>query len=213
MTYLITQTFIFLLIAGLLGLILGWYLTRLAGNGARSALQTRLQNAEADARQLRSELDAAVTARGQSEADRQQCMERVAQLEKSSGDAAQVPALQADLAACREALAAAADSANSTQDVEVEDDSPVTPAAAAPLAAMAASAAADGEPDDLQRIKGIGPKIAGILTELGIVRFDQIAAWTPENVAWVNDNLQFKGRIEREEWIPQAKAFIAERED
>ena len=69
-----------------------------------------------------------------------------------------------------------------------------------------------GEPDNLQKIKGIGPKIAGILDELGIRRFDQIAAWTPENVAWVNDHLRFKGRIEREEWIPQARSLIAERD-
>ena len=70
-----------------------------------------------------------------------------------------------------------------------------------------------GEADDLRQIKGIGPKIAGILEELGIRRFEQIAAWTPENVAWVNGHLKFKGRIEREKWIPQAEALIAERED
>ncbi|MCB1800760.1 MAG: hypothetical protein KDI82_03635 [Gammaproteobacteria bacterium] len=216
MTYLITQTFFLLLIAGLLGLILGWYLTRLAGNGARAALQTRLQNAEADARKLRGELDAAVTARGQSEADRQQCLERVAKLEASAGDPAGLAMLQAELDQCRDALAAAADQGASEPDEEPADEAPAPPASEpqpAPLAAMAAPAAAgDGEPDDLQRIKGIGPKIAGILNGLGIVRFDQIAAWTPENVAWVNDHLQFKGRIEREEWIPQAQAFIAQRD-
>ena len=68
-----------------------------------------------------------------------------------------------------------------------------------------------GDADDLRKIKGVGPKIAGILDDLGIRRYEQIAAWTPENVAWVNERLKFKGRIEREEWIPQAKALIAAR--
>ena len=72
-------------------------------------------------------------------------------------------------------------------------------------------AADTADVDDLQQIKGIGPKIAGILKDLGILRFEQIAEWTPENVSWVNAHLKFKGRIEREKWIPQAKALLAER--
>ena len=95
----------------------------------------------------------------------------------------------------------------------------VSAAAAQAAAAMSDDAGAappvddsSAEADNLQKIKGIGPKIAGILGQLGIRRFEQIAAWTPENVAWVNDHLKFKGRIEREEWIPQAKALIAARD-
>jgi len=64
------------------------------------------------------------------------------------------------------------------------------------------------ESDDLQRIKGIGPKIAGILQELGVRRFEQIAAWTPRDVARVNDHLRFSGRIEREQWVAQAQALL-----
>jgi NADH-quinone oxidoreductase subunit E len=66
----------------------------------------------------------------------------------------------------------------------------------------------DETADDLQRIKGIGPKIADILQDLGIRRYAQIAAWTPDKVAWINDHLKFKGRVERERWIEQAKALI-----
>jgi len=58
--------------------------------------------------------------------------------------------------------------------------------------------------DDLKRISGVGPKIEGILNTLGIYRFDQIAAWTRENVDWVDEQLKFKGRIDREGWIEQA---------
>ncbi len=64
-----------------------------------------------------------------------------------------------------------------------------------------------GKADDLKRIKGVGPKIEGILNELGIYHFDQIAGWTDENKAWVDTRLKFKGRIDREDWIAQAKVL------
>lgn len=65
------------------------------------------------------------------------------------------------------------------------------------------------EQDDLKRIKGIGPKNEDALNELGIFKFEQIAEWTPENIDWVEDFLSFPGRIEREEWINQAKQLSA----
>lgn len=64
-----------------------------------------------------------------------------------------------------------------------------------------------GVADDLKRISGIGPKIEGTLNDLGVYHFDQISNFTAENVNWVNDHLSFKGRIEREGWIEQAKAL------
>ena len=70
-------------------------------------------------------------------------------------------------------------------------------------------AAAVGEPDDLRKIKGIGPKLNTLLGELGIARYDQIAAWTPADVAEIDPYLgTFKGRIERDGWIEQA-GFLA----
>jgi len=63
--------------------------------------------------------------------------------------------------------------------------------------------------DDLKRVKGIGPKNEDALNELGIYTFRQIAEWTPENVDWVEDFLSFPGRIERENWIEQAKLLAA----
>ena len=59
--------------------------------------------------------------------------------------------------------------------------------------------------DDLKLVSGIGPKIESTLNELGIFHFSQIAAWTGDNVAWVDGYLSFKGRIQRENWISQAK--------
>ena len=63
--------------------------------------------------------------------------------------------------------------------------------------------------DDLKRIKGIGPKNEDALNELGIYTFKQIAEWTPSNVDWVEDFMSFPGRIEREDWIGQAKLLAS----
>jgi len=67
------------------------------------------------------------------------------------------------------------------------------------------SAPRNGIPDDLKEISGIGLKIEEKLHELGIFHFDQIANWTPDNIRWVEQYLDFKGRISRENWVGQAK--------
>jgi NADH-quinone oxidoreductase subunit E len=61
--------------------------------------------------------------------------------------------------------------------------------------------------DDLKAISGIGPKLESVLNGLGIWTYGQIAGWTAEEIAWVDDYLSFKGRIERDGWIGQAKAL------
>jgi predicted flap endonuclease-1-like 5' DNA nuclease len=70
-------------------------------------------------------------------------------------------------------------------------------------------AAAIGDADDLRKIKGIGPKLNTLLGELGVSRYDQIAAWTAQDVAEIDPYLgTFKGRIVRDAWIEQA-GFLA----
>ncbi|NOE25367.1 NADH-quinone oxidoreductase subunit E [Ruegeria sp. HKCCD6157] len=71
------------------------------------------------------------------------------------------------------------------------------------------TAARDGKADDLKLLKGVGPKLEETLNELGFYHYDQIAAWTPEHVAWVDARLKFKGRIERDGWIEQAAKLAA----
>jgi predicted flap endonuclease-1-like 5' DNA nuclease len=66
-----------------------------------------------------------------------------------------------------------------------------------------------GTPDDLKLIKGIGKQNEARLHGLGVWHFDQIAAWSPENVKWVGSYLSFSGRIDREKWIAQAKDLAA----
>jgi NADH-quinone oxidoreductase subunit E len=60
-------------------------------------------------------------------------------------------------------------------------------------------------PDDLKMIGGVGPKIEATLNTLGIYHFDQIAAWSPANAAWVEAHISFKGRVVRERWVEQAR--------
>ncbi len=69
--------------------------------------------------------------------------------------------------------------------------------------------AREGGADNLKLLKGVGPKLEATLNELGFFHFDQIAAWTPAQVAWVDSRLKFKGRIERDGWIDQAKILAA----
>ncbi len=70
----------------------------------------------------------------------------------------------------------------------------------------ALSAARDGKADNLKEIKGIGPKMEKLCNSLGFYHFDQIANWSPDEVAWVNANLEgFRGRVTRDEWVEQAK--------
>ncbi|MGP6086180.1 50S ribosomal protein L21 [Antarctobacter jejuensis] len=100
---------------------------------------------------------------------------------------------------------------------------PAPKAAKKPAAAPAAEAegvkpdnllteARGGKPDDLKKISGVGPKLEGLLHENGVFHFDQIAAWDAAEIAYMDDKLSFKGRIERDNWIEQAKTFAAEQE-
>lgn len=66
---------------------------------------------------------------------------------------------------------------------------------------------ASGAADDLKELSGVGPALEKKLHEAGITSFAQIAAWTEEDVEKFGEVLSFKGRIEREGWIEQAKAL------
>jgi predicted flap endonuclease-1-like 5' DNA nuclease len=67
-----------------------------------------------------------------------------------------------------------------------------------------------GKADDLQTLEGIGPVLEKLCHDLGIFHFDQIAAWGPEEVAWMDGNLKgFRGRVTRDKWVAQAKLIGA----
>ncbi len=69
-------------------------------------------------------------------------------------------------------------------------------------------AARGGQPDDLKRIKGVGPKMETMLHGMGFFHFDQVAEWSASDLAWFDENLTgFKGRASRDNWVAQAKAL------
>jgi predicted flap endonuclease-1-like 5' DNA nuclease len=63
-----------------------------------------------------------------------------------------------------------------------------------------------GQPDDLKRISGIGPKLEKMLNEMGIYHLDQIAGWGADEVDWVDQAITgFRGRASRDKWVEQAR--------
>ncbi|WP_116084027.1 NADH-quinone oxidoreductase subunit E [Tropicimonas sp. IMCC34011] len=70
----------------------------------------------------------------------------------------------------------------------------------------------DGKADDLKQIGGIGPTIEKRLHAFGIYHLDQIAAWTAAEMVWIDDHLNFAGRVERENWTGQASDLLAGRD-
>ena len=66
----------------------------------------------------------------------------------------------------------------------------------------------NGQADDLKKIKGVGPKLEALLHALGVFHYDQITAWGPDDIVWMDENLNgFKGRVSRDDWVAQAKAL------
>ncbi len=204
MTYLLTQMTLYMICALLLGLLLGWLIW--------GRLAARLRQAEADRADMAAQL-------------------------KNSGDGSeykmQIDGLNNELDDCRRARKSQqAEIERLNRELGLAEErasmSASTPAAAvaAPVAAAAAAAplmsagegskpatltaARGGKADDLKLVKGIGPKMERMLNGMGFYHFDQIAAWTGSELAWVDDNLEgFKGRASRDEWVPQAKILAA----
>lgn len=67
--------------------------------------------------------------------------------------------------------------------------------------------------DDLKKIDGVGPRLEQLLNEIGVYQFEQIAAFTPVELRWLDERLfVIKGRAERDGWVEAAKRAIAERD-
>lgn len=80
-----------------------------------------------------------------------------------------------------------------------------TKAAAKPAKKKVTKAAVETGADDLSVLTGVGPVLVKKLTEAGISSFSQIASWSADDVAAIDEKLNLKGRIERDGWIAQAK--------
>lgn len=149
--------------------------------------------------------------------ERDAAQARIAQLEPLEPEAARARRLGwrarylgARVTHLEEMLAAAQAAPPAPQPVaaEVEDappePGPVLVPAGAEERPPSLPAARDGAPEDLTLIESISPMQHNTLNFLGVYHFDQIAAWTPANVAWVDQYLRLRGRITRERWVEQA---------
>lgn len=96
----------------------------------------------------------------------------------------------------------------------VAQPTPIAPEPAAPAQPVPASPAvttiAGNEGDDLLRLKGVGPKLKTLLTELGVTRYAQVAGWTDADIAAIDAKLgNFRGRPVRDQWVDQARYLAA----
>ena len=69
-------------------------------------------------------------------------------------------------------------------------------------------AAPEGEADDLKKISGIGPVLEAKLRDLGVRKYDQVAAFSDEDVDKLDKALNTKGRIARDDWVGQARSLV-----
>ncbi|MEM6499789.1 MAG: hypothetical protein AAF709_24140 [Pseudomonadota bacterium] len=150
-------------------------------------------DAAAEAARQQAERDAAAAAAQAAEAERQQTA-RAAALERERAEA--------------EARAAAeAAKTAKAEDMTVADAAEPVSEGVRPAGL---DAPMDGKADDLKLIKGVGPKLEELCNSLGFYHFSQIAAWTGDEIAWVDSNLEgFSGRVSRDDWVAQAKILAA----
>ena len=168
MVFLFIQTWIWLLAAALLGLLIGWLLWHKEKSSDESRLvQRRLE----------------------------ECRRRCAELESGIPEnpvEQQSAGLQVSAKTNRSSAATSAGDASA---------SPEFPDLWRPNSLPEPA----GKADDLKQISGIGPIIEKTLNGLGVFHFRQIEALTVDNVKWINNYLGFSGRVEREDWIEQAR--------
>ena len=207
MNTLIAEYWIWLVVALILGLIVAWYVfhasrrTKVTGT-SNDVLDEGAQRAERN----RALIDSAPAA----------TREQAPTLPpEPDTDAAPITPIAAPtgLAGSGAAVAAAADEAELEQrDAATESVLPAAPPATHPTPpATPAPAPALKEKDDLNRIKGIGPKLSARLQELGVTSFAQIAAWNNSDIDRIDAELgRFQGRIRRDDWIEQARLLNAD---
>jgi len=183
-----TEPFFFYVLPGFLaGLILGWLMFR----GASRIRVLRAERATVDA-----------------------------ELEAARGDNLR---LERELASARDQVKPLADEVDKLRKEKAARKAEVT----APVEAAPASTAIGWKPgrklptfldapigptDDLSLLKGVGPRLAARLREIGVFYYAQIADWSPEEVKLVDAKLDtFRGRIEKDQLIEQSKLLAAGR--
>ncbi|MEO0411603.1 MAG: hypothetical protein AAF221_07175 [Pseudomonadota bacterium] len=205
MGYLFLELLLFLLVAFLLGLLVGYWIW--AGRGNKSLMLEQdlatAQKALADCQSARQRLEREDSATRTKLTDAQS---RIASLEEALEKAKQ-DAFDAAAATPEPSPAPQADPApmGIISGISQPDEEAKAKLSASPFLDKPV-----GVPDDLMLIKGVGPKLAALLDSLGVYHFFQIAGWSDDDVAKVDAEMtNFKGRIVRDNWIDQAKLLSA----
>ena len=223
-------TFFYMLLAFLVGVVVGWFLWgRLRGEldslrGDLDRTRSERDRLRGDSDRLTGELDAC----GKTRADLERRL-REAQAAPAAGSSAAKPAGQASAALmstpataksaaakpapAKPAGAKAAPAKPAAKPAAAKASAPAKSATSKPAvakkAAPAAAKPASGKPDNLRRLIGIGPVNEKLLKAQGVTSFAQIAGWTAADIKRIEDVMNFDGRIARERWIEQAKLLAA----
>jgi predicted flap endonuclease-1-like 5' DNA nuclease len=239
--FLITEMVMLIILAALLGLIVGWVIWGRAGGSAKAeaelaacregttAKDTRITTLESELEAARGEALAAEKAAMLAAEEAVPAAEAAA-AQAHAEDDAKLHAVEAErdaaraeaLAAEKAAMLAAGEAAAVAEAVEADHGAhPMHPGedydgdgklegTDEGTKPATLDAPRDAGADDLKQIKGIGPKLEQLCHALGFYHFDQIAAWSADEIAWVDANLQgFKGRVSRDNWVAQAKTLAA----
>ncbi len=213
MDYLLLQILLFLILAAVVGFFIGW-ITRGSGFESRLLASENKWRAKhhlllGEKQQLQSELDAAEQEKSEPLLTHQDNDIALSLPFKSAQDQSQLadtePVQDHPLNRLRSEIIQIEKEQIARQ---ISGHNEIFEESALSLASNVGLDQLDGEIDDLKAIKGIGPKIESTLNNLGIYHLDQIADFTEENIIWVNEHLQFSGRIEREKWVAQAQNLI-----
>ena len=211
MTELMLEMLVYLGIAALLGLVLGYLFWGWGQAG-------RISAARADgAAGARTSVDGNTALRTQLAScaeERERLEEEIedlrAQLRAEAG-ASDMPALFERKTATPVSGADEASDTDGDDTAEMQVDPQPEPLPVQPEAATAPDSLLTERPekiDDLKRIKGVGEVMEGVLNGKGIYLFRQLANFSAQDVAWVNEAIEaFPGRIERDRWVEQAQAL------
>lgn len=192
------STFIYILLAFIVGLLLGWFLwgrLRRELVSVRADLESKRSERDrlkADASRLRSDLDVCGRARTDLERQLREAKTGAVAIVKASP----APALTLVPTA-------------STSLAQVDAKKAAVKANAVEAKAGRRKAANAASKDNLRRLIGIGPVNERRLSAHGITTFAQIAAWTSSDIAEVEGYLRFGNRVERERWVEQAQLLAA----
>jgi len=211
--FLVGEIIVLLILAALIGLLAGWLIwgrreTTIEGGGDAKQLVAdleRCRSMHADKDDKIAGLEAELTSL------------KIAQEDAAEAPSASLASMAAPVLGADATVSAASDDDGAAADAAVEDTTSSTgdqdfdgdgviEGEDEGVKPKTLDKAREGGADDLKMIKGIGPKLEKLCNRLGFYHFDQIAAWTTEEEAWVNANLEgFKGRVSRDTWVEQAK--------